>query len=120
MNTERMDIQFVRDFYTRQQELALAGNIQQGLLPHQLPTSTYFQVHAFTMPSSSGGGDYYDMVALPGNRCGFTVADVSGKCWATSSPKPQRSSNSRSRIKSSSEVTREPWKSTFEEALEGS
>lgn len=84
VNTAPMDLQFVPDFYIApqahvQQELARARVIQQGLLPHQLPASSYFQIRAFTMPSYGVGGDYYDMVALPGNRCGFTVADVSGK-----------------------------------------
>jgi phosphoserine phosphatase RsbU/P len=69
---------------TRQQErvqhdMELARNIQQDLLPRELPCSPYFGVHAFTVPSSSVGGDYYDAVALPGDRYGFVVADVSGK-----------------------------------------
>jgi len=69
---------------TRQQErvqhdLELARNIQQDLLPKELPRSPYFDVHAFTVPTSSVGGDYYDAVALPGDRYGFVVADVSGK-----------------------------------------
>ncbi len=69
---------------TRQQErvqhdMELARNIQQDLLPRELPCSPYFGVHAFTVPSSSVGGDYYDAVALPGERYGFVVADVSGK-----------------------------------------
>jgi phosphoserine phosphatase RsbU/P len=62
-----------------QHELALALNIQQGLLPHALPTGSYFEVHAFTVPSYGVGGDYYDAITLPQNRFGFTVADVSGK-----------------------------------------
>ena len=61
-----------------QHELALARNIQQGLLPQELPAGSYFDVHAFTVPSSSVGGDYYDAIALPENRFGFVVADVSG------------------------------------------
>jgi serine phosphatase RsbU (regulator of sigma subunit) len=62
-----------------QHDLELARNIQQDLLPKELPCSPYFGVHAFTVPSSSVGGDYYDAVALPEDRFGFVVADVSGK-----------------------------------------
>ena len=62
-----------------QHELALARDIQQGLLPRELPKGPYFELHAFTVPSYSVGGDYYDTIALPENRFGFTVADVSGK-----------------------------------------
>jgi sigma-B regulation protein RsbU (phosphoserine phosphatase) len=69
---------------TREQErikhqLTVARNIQQGLLPRQLPSSNYFELHAVTMPSQSVGGDYYDIITLPGERYGITVADVSGK-----------------------------------------
>jgi len=62
-----------------QHDLDLARNIQQDLLPKALPARPYFEVEAFTVPSSSVGGDYYDAVALPQDRCGFVVADVSGK-----------------------------------------
>ncbi|MEJ2007628.1 MAG: PP2C family protein-serine/threonine phosphatase [Acidobacteriota bacterium] len=84
MSTTQNDLQFVRDYYPGrpepvQDELALAWDIQHGLLPHQLPASPYFEVHALTVPSFSVGGDYYDAIALPGGRFGFTVADVSGK-----------------------------------------
>jgi phosphoserine phosphatase RsbU/P len=62
-----------------QHDLELARNIQQDLLPRELPAGYYFDVHAFTVPTSSVGGDYYDAVALPNERHGFVVADVSGK-----------------------------------------
>jgi phosphoserine phosphatase RsbU/P len=62
-----------------QHDLELARNIQQDLLPKELPDSPYFDVHAFTVPTSNVGGDYYDAVALPQDRYGFVVADVSGK-----------------------------------------
>ncbi len=62
-----------------QHEMFLARNIQQGLLPRRFPQSDYFQVCATTMPMEQVGGDYYDMVHLPGERYGFIVADVSGK-----------------------------------------
>jgi len=60
-------------------ELTLAHSIQQGLLPRQLPQSDYFEMRALTIPCQSVGGDYYDVVRLPDERYGFTVADVSGK-----------------------------------------
>jgi serine phosphatase RsbU (regulator of sigma subunit) len=60
-------------------EMFLARNIQQGLLPRELPRSDYFQVSSITTPTEAVGGDYYDVVELPDDRCGFALADVSGK-----------------------------------------
>jgi len=60
-------------------EMALARSIQQGLLPRTLPRAGYFQLHAVTRPCHAVGGDYYDVIPLPGERVGLTVADVSGK-----------------------------------------
>jgi len=62
-----------------QHELDLARNIQRSLLPRQLPKSAYFELHAITLPSRTVGGDYYDILSLPGDRFGINVADVSGK-----------------------------------------
>lgn len=69
---------------TREQEriqyqFSLARNIQQGLLPRQLPQSDFYELQAITMPCQTVGGDYYDVIRLPGERLGLTVADVSGK-----------------------------------------
>jgi sigma-B regulation protein RsbU (phosphoserine phosphatase) len=68
-----------RDQERMQHELSLARNIQQSLLPRRLPTSDYFEVEASSVPSRTIGGDYYDLISLPGGRYGFGVADVSGK-----------------------------------------
>jgi serine phosphatase RsbU (regulator of sigma subunit) len=62
-----------------QHEMALASGIQQRLLPRRLPQTPYFKLHALTQPCQTVGGDYYDVVPLPGGRWGLTVADVSGK-----------------------------------------
>ncbi len=64
-----------------QHELALASSIQQSLLPQELPQTEFFEAFALTRPCRTVGGDYYDVVALPGGRYGLTVADVSGKGW---------------------------------------
>jgi phosphoserine phosphatase RsbU/P len=62
-----------------QHEMFLARNIQQSLLPRDLPQSDYFQVCSITRPTEAVGGDYYDVVELPDGRYGFALADVSGK-----------------------------------------
>ncbi|HEV2175644.1 MAG TPA: SpoIIE family protein phosphatase [Terriglobia bacterium] len=62
-----------------QHEMALARGIQQTLLPRALPETGYFELHSITMPCQTVGGDYYDVISLPGRRYGITVADVSGK-----------------------------------------
>ncbi|MGO8786420.1 MAG: SpoIIE family protein phosphatase [Terriglobia bacterium] len=68
-----------RDQERIQHEMFLARNIQQGLLPRELPQSDYFQVASVTTPTEAVGGDYYDVVELPDARYGFALADVSGK-----------------------------------------
>lgn len=60
-------------------ELALAQNIQRALLPRALPATPHFTLDALTMPCRTVGGDYYDVINLPGDRVGLVVADVSGK-----------------------------------------
>ncbi len=62
-----------------QHELSVARRIQQELLPRQMPVGDFFELHAVTMPCQTVGGDYYDVIRLPGDRIGLTVADVSGK-----------------------------------------
>jgi sigma-B regulation protein RsbU (phosphoserine phosphatase) len=68
-----------RDQERIQHEMFLARNIQQGLLPRELPQSDFFQVLSVTTPTEAVGGDYYDVVHLPDGRFGFALADVSGK-----------------------------------------
>lgn len=68
-----------RDQERIQHEMFLARNIQQKLLPRELPQSDYFQVVSVTTPTEAVGGDYYDVVELPDGRCGFALADVAGK-----------------------------------------
>ncbi len=72
-------LRLTREQERMQHELALARDIQQSLLPRQLPTSDFFEVEASSVPTRTVGGDYYDLINLPGGRYGFGVADVSGK-----------------------------------------
>lgn len=60
-------------------ELQLAREIQQALLPRRWPAIPGFDVAAESLACREVGGDYYDILPLPGRRIGLVVTDVSGK-----------------------------------------
>ena len=60
-------------------ELALASEIQQMLLPKQLPHNDLYALAKFYRQHSQVGGDYYDYFPLDENRFAFCIADVAGK-----------------------------------------
>jgi len=62
-----------------ERELQIAAEIQQRLLPEQLPAIQQYDVAAAAFPCRTIGGDFYDVVPLEGNRFAVVVADVSGK-----------------------------------------
>ncbi len=60
-------------------ELAIAREIQQGLLPRSLPVIEGFDAAAINVPSKQVGGDYYDVVQISPHEFIFAIGDVSGK-----------------------------------------
>jgi sigma-B regulation protein RsbU (phosphoserine phosphatase) len=60
-------------------DLSLASGIQQMLLPKEAPQIAGLDIDARYTPAQKVSGDFYDLFALPGNRLGVAVADVSGK-----------------------------------------
>jgi len=62
-----------------EQELALAQETQESLLPHSLPQFENFQIHAFNNPTRYVGGDFYDFLQLSPAEWMGVLADVSGK-----------------------------------------
>jgi serine phosphatase RsbU (regulator of sigma subunit)/anti-sigma regulatory factor (Ser/Thr protein kinase) len=62
-----------------QQELEVAKLIQQNFLPKELPELSGWQVAAFYRPAREVGGDFYDVIPLPGGRIGFVIGDVTDK-----------------------------------------
>jgi len=61
------------------QELNIAQEIQQGLLPKKVPQIQGYEIAAFYQPAKEVGGDYYDFIRMSENKVAFAVADVSGK-----------------------------------------
>ncbi|MDM8530463.1 PAS domain S-box protein [Anaerolineales bacterium HSG25] len=67
-----------------QDELALAQEIQRGLLPPTEPNWPQFELVCYTLPAHEVGGDFYTYHALPSSptdneRFAIAVGDVSGK-----------------------------------------
>ncbi len=62
-----------------EEEVAMARQIQIGLLPRSLPSSKRFSLAAHSVPSRTVGGDFYDVIPLDENRFGLVIADASGK-----------------------------------------
>ena len=59
-------------------ELKLAEEIQQNLLPKNPPTHTGLNISGISIYCDEIGGDYYDYLELPDQKLGIVVADASG------------------------------------------
>jgi serine phosphatase RsbU (regulator of sigma subunit) len=60
--------------------LALARDIQTGLLPDKAPWNLeQIAVHAVSLPAYEVGGDFYSYVALGENQVAVAIGDISGK-----------------------------------------
>ncbi len=62
-----------------EQEMRIAAEIQQALLPRMSRVGSFFSAAAASLPCRSIGGDFYDYVDLPGGALGFALGDVAGK-----------------------------------------
>ncbi len=62
-----------------EKELALAREIQRGLLPDRDPSVPGWDIAGINIPSLAVGGDYYDFVQCDDGNLGLAIADVSGK-----------------------------------------
>jgi serine phosphatase RsbU (regulator of sigma subunit)/PAS domain-containing protein len=64
--------------YAQERRAALA--LQRDLLPRRLPSRTHLEVASRYLPAGEQevGGDWYDLIPLPGNRTALVVGDVVG------------------------------------------
>ena len=60
-------------------ELALAGEVQQRLLPNYVPECLMLDLSGFCEPARGVGGDFYDFITVDKDRVGIAIADVAGK-----------------------------------------
>jgi sigma-B regulation protein RsbU (phosphoserine phosphatase) len=62
-----------------EQEIGIARDIQQALLPKNFRDYPHLAVCGINFPCLSVGGDYFDVFPLDDKRTAFLLADVSGK-----------------------------------------
>ncbi len=61
------------------EELAIAREIQQALLPIPVKLMPFVSAHSQNYPCHEVGGDYFDYFEMEGGRLGFALGDVAGK-----------------------------------------
>ena len=71
LGTARLELQ--------EQELKRAREIQQSLLPKEIPQLAGFEIAAAWHPALAVSGDYFDVFKLGDRKLGICIADVAGK-----------------------------------------
>jgi phosphoserine phosphatase RsbU/P len=62
-----------------QKEIELARNVQQMLIPDNLPHNSQYELSSIYKPHFNIGGDYLDFIDFKNGRFVFCIADISGK-----------------------------------------
>jgi phosphoserine phosphatase RsbU/P len=62
-----------------EQELSIAREIQQALLPRGFRDFPHLAISAVNTPCHAVGGDYFDVFPMSEDRTAFVIADVAGK-----------------------------------------
>ena len=72
-------VEYERQRQRLEQELSIARDIQQALLPRGFRDFPHLAVSGVNVPCLSVGGDYFDVFPMSDDRTAFLIADVSGK-----------------------------------------
>ena len=67
-----------RALHQRERELAVARQIQCGLLPKAAPVIPGFTLAGLSHPAQETGGDYFDFIPQPDGSLGIAIGDASG------------------------------------------
>ena len=60
-------------------EMRLAKEVQQMLIPDELPNNGHFELGSIYKPHLNVGGDYIDFFRFSDDKFAFCIADISGK-----------------------------------------
>lgn len=71
-------VQAFLDQQRLRQELHVAKDIQQGMLPRKNIERPRVEIAGFNQPCDETGGDYFDFIRMPERRIGVVIGDVSG------------------------------------------
>ena len=78
LNVYRLDREVKSKKDQLEHELHMVSRIQYDLLPRNLPDMEGIKLGAHYRTSRYAGGDYYDVVELPGKKLGIMMADAEG------------------------------------------
>ena len=76
--TWRMRVAEARERERIEQELRVARQIQQALLPETIPELDGWRIATYYGPATEVGGDFYDFLELEDGRLGLVVGDATG------------------------------------------
>jgi len=76
---EALRLKTLEEKRLRDQELSMAQQTQESLLPGIIPCFENFEIRAFNKPTRYVGGDFYDFMPLESGNWMGILADVSGK-----------------------------------------
>jgi serine phosphatase RsbU (regulator of sigma subunit) len=69
----------LQEFYARtEEELAIARQIQLGIMPQTIPQITGLKIDAMYHSIEAVGGDLYDFIPFSDNKLGIFIGDASG------------------------------------------
>ena len=91
-----------QDKLESEKQLAIAGQIQQDLLPKTFPVYEHLEIYATSKAAKGVGGDYYDVIDFK-ERVAFAMADVAGKGVPAALVMVMIRSSMRSMVKTDSE-----------------
>jgi phosphoserine phosphatase RsbU/P len=69
----------VADRLTLKHDLEVAREIQLAMLPREMVSGGGLEAYGFTRPANTVGGDFYDVLEVPGGKLLLALGDVSGK-----------------------------------------
>jgi len=94
-------------------ELNVAREIQNSLLPKNIPVGDKYQISAMNIQSREVGGDYFDVIKIDENKIAIAIGDISGK----GVPASLLMSNLQASLRTSIEFMKEYKNSAIDEIL---